>query len=110
MQNWLIGWGLGIILGALIGRAAARDSMLQKPIRGGALAKVLHYVACSLLMAGAPTALLITVLYGEAKFVPRLLTILGVILTNLAVAGLCLIGYAALESRAGTDTQPKAQS
>lgn len=97
MQNWMIAWGIGLGLGLLIGVFAARDSIKEKSIQGGTLAKVFHYLATSLIVSGAPTALLVTIFYGEGGFIRRLLTVLGVILTNLAVAGVFLVLYAAIE-------------
>jgi hypothetical protein len=98
MANWMIGWLLGVALGLLLGRWIARDSAKAKPVQGG-MAAVLHYLACSLIVAGAPTALAVVILNSEVKFVPRLLTVVALVFFNLLVAALCLIGQAALESR-----------
>jgi hypothetical protein len=100
MPNWMIFWGVGLALGLVIGFFAARDSAKEKPIRGGLPAKVCHYLAASLIVSGAPTALLVSIFYGQGGFLTRLLTVLGIILINLAVAAVLLLGYAVFEIRA----------
>jgi hypothetical protein len=103
MQNWMIAWGVGLALGLVIGAFAARDSHREKPIRGGMPAKVFHYLAASLIVSGAPTALLVTFFLGHGGILTRFLTILGIILVNLAAAFGCLMLYALFESRAQPD-------
>ncbi len=104
MPNWAIAWAVGLLIGLIIGRFAARDSNREKPVIGGPVARVAHYLACSLIMAGAPTALLVTLTYGEAKFFPRLLTAVGIVFTNLAVAAVCLLVAAAFEKSVAQPT------
>lgn len=73
MPNWSIALIVGGLIGLFLAHWVARDSIRSKPIQGGASAKLFHYLACGLLVAGAPSALIATLLYGQLHFFPRLL-------------------------------------
>lgn len=106
MPNWLIAWVIGLAFGLVIGRAGARDSAKADPIRGGTLARAFHYAACALIFAVPWTALLGSLFLGEGKFIPRVLTALGLVLMDLALAALCLLAYGALEAPARAGIAP----
>lgn len=73
MSDWLIAVIIGAALGLLIGVKIARDSNARQPVRGGMLARVLHYLACSgltgmlpFIIAGIIVGLPILLLFGTA--------------------------------------------
>jgi hypothetical protein len=97
MERWQLLWLVGIGIGAILGLLVARKSHRTLPITGGSMGHVFHYIACLLIMANAPTALLVTIFLGYGGFLTRLLTALPLVFGNLAVAAVCLIGYAMSE-------------
>jgi hypothetical protein len=99
MPNWLIALLLGGAFGLIVGVFAARKSAKEKPIRGGTLAKLFHYLGASAFVAVAPTVLVGSYLY-KLHFFPRLLRGIGLGFGLLAVAAVCLILYAVFEAPA----------
>lgn len=47
MENWLVAVLIGLGVGLLLGIKIAQDSNKKQPVRGGIVAQVLHYLACS---------------------------------------------------------------
>ena len=99
MPNWLIAITIGGAFGLVFGIFVSRKSAAQKPIRGGTVAQVFHYLGASAFMSVAPTVLVCSFLY-KLHFFPRLLRGIGTGFGMLAIAAVCLILYAAFEVRA----------
>ncbi len=99
MPNWAIALIIGGLIGLFLARWVARDSIQSKPIQSGGAAKFFHYLACGMLVAGAPSALTATILYNQLHFFPRLLRGVAVGFTDVGLAALCLIVFAVFESR-----------
>ncbi|RPJ02357.1 MAG: hypothetical protein EHM39_02045 [Chloroflexi bacterium] len=89
MADWLISLFIGIALGLVLGIKIARDSNKKQPVRGGVVAQVIHYLACSgltgmlpFIIAGLIVGLPFLVLFGTAV---GFLVMTGVFLLLLAV-------------------------
>jgi len=85
---------VGGVLGLLTGIFVARKSAAEKPIRGGALASLFHYLGASASVAVLPTILIGTFVY-RLGFGRNILLAVGM----LAVAAVCLLLYAFFESQ-----------
>jgi len=98
MENWLMAIVTGVFLGLLIGVKIARDSSARQPVRGGAFARLFHYLACAGL-----TGMLPFIITGIAVGLP-FLTLFGTALALgfLACTGLFLLVYAGFEARTGS--------
>jgi hypothetical protein len=47
MNDWLIAVLIGAAIGLALGVKIARDSNAKQPVRGGAFARLFHYLACA---------------------------------------------------------------
>lgn len=57
MNEWLIAVLIGVAFGLVIGIKIARDSHQKEPIKGGAPAQAVHYLAGALLTSVPPFAI-----------------------------------------------------
>lgn len=87
---------VGGVLGLLAGIFVARKSAAEKPIRGGVLASLFHYLGASASVTILPTILIGTFIY-RLGLVRNLLLAIGMV----AVSAVCLLLYAVFESRIG---------
>ncbi len=97
---WLITLAIGSAFGLIVGYFAARKSAAKKPIQGGPLANVFHYLGSSAFVAAAPTVL-IGVIFFRLHFGTSISLALGL----LALTVVSLIIYAAVEVRAAGSAQ-----
>src|SRR5260221_11480647 len=58
MPTWTYAVLIGAIVGLIGGYFVARKSVAEKPLRGGTLATVFHYLGASAFCAAAPTVLI----------------------------------------------------
>ncbi len=91
----LVGGAIGLIVGWFIAQTSAKE----KPIKGGPLASLFHYLAASAFVAVAPTVLVGAILY-RAHFFPRLIQGIGLGLTLLVTAAVFMLLYAVFEAPA----------
>ncbi|MCC7448176.1 MAG: hypothetical protein IT324_12225 [Anaerolineae bacterium] len=94
MANWQYALLIGAVIGLLFGILVSRKSIKEKPVQGGPLAKVFHYLGASAFVSTAPT-----VLVGAIVYKLPFLTDLGLAFGLLATAFILLILYALFESR-----------
>ncbi len=99
LPNWAVALLVGGAIGLIVGVFLARRSAKEQPIKGGPLANLFHYLAASAFVGVAPTVLIGTALY-HAPFFPRLLQGIGLGLTLLATAAVCMLLYAVFEAPA----------
>ena len=94
MSPSLIAVLAGAVIGLILGIFVARKSAAEKPIRGGSLANVFHYVGASASVAVLPTILIGTFIYrlGLAR---NVLLAIGMV----AVSAVCLLLYAVFEAQ-----------
>jgi uncharacterized membrane protein len=95
LPNWLITLLIGGALGLIVGVFAARRSAAQKPIKGGPVASVFHYLGASAFIAVAPT-----VLCGVFVYRLPFLGSVGLGVGLLALVAVCLVVYGVFEVRA----------
>lgn len=91
MENWLIAVLIGAALGLLLGIKIARDSNKKQPVRGGLLAQVFHYIACSGLSGMLPF-----VIAGIIIGLP-FLALFGTAVGFLVLTGVSLLVYATFD-------------
>lgn len=94
MSDWLLAVIIGLALGLAIGAKLARDSKRKQGLRGGSASEALHYLACAGVASVFPF-----VLAGAVLGLP-FLTLLGTGVGLLALVGLLLLAFAALEQAA----------
>ncbi len=92
---WLTTLAIGSVFGLIVGYFAARTSAARKPIKGGPLANLFHYLGSSAFVAAAPT-----VLIGVIFFRLPFWTSMGLAFGLLALVAVCLIVYGAFEVNA----------
>jgi len=100
MANWQIALAIGLTIGVIGALWISRSSARKQPIRGGATAKVLHYLGCAFQTASAPTALATAILLRDVHLIPRLLTGIGLAFGCVGASLICLFVLAILENRA----------
>ncbi|MEP7289956.1 MAG: hypothetical protein ABI947_29775 [Chloroflexota bacterium] len=99
MPTWLLALCLDVVIGLTLGIFVARRSEAEKPIKGGTLAKVFHFLGATAFMFTAPTVLICAVILRY----PLLRNVLiGV--GSLACAAIFLLIYAYFEARAAKFT------
>ena len=86
-----------VAFGLIVGYFVARKSNAEKPIKGGTLAQVFHYLGAATFVAVAPSVLLNGIVL-KLHFVPNVLSAMAM----LAVAGIFLIIHAVFEAPATT--------
>ncbi|MBN1202106.1 MAG: hypothetical protein JXJ20_09645 [Anaerolineae bacterium] len=96
MDNWLLAIVIGMAFGLLIGIKIARDSNAEAPVRGGALASALHYLACAGMASMLP--FIITGLVIGLPF----LKLFGTAVGFLVLTGAFLLLYAIFERQTAT--------
>lgn len=94
MENWQMALLIGGVFGLIFGIFVTRKSNHEKPVKGGPLANVFHYLGASLFVSAAPT-----VLIGAVVYKLPFLTDVGLAFGLLAVAFVCLLIYALFEAR-----------
>jgi len=57
MNDWLLAVLIGVVIGLLLGVKTSRDAGKKLPVKGGIVAQVFHYLACSGFTSVAPFAL-----------------------------------------------------
>lgn len=87
MNEWLIALVIGAALGLVIGIKIARDSNEKEPVKGGAVAQLIHYLACAMLTSVPPY--IITGLILGVGFIQLAGT--GVVMLALTYAFLLLL-------------------
>jgi uncharacterized membrane protein len=92
VQAVLIGGGIGIVMGFFV----ARRSASTKPIQGGALAHILHYLGAVCAVAPAPIVLVGAILY-KLPFAQSA----GLCCGSLALGFVMLLFFAYMEVKAG---------
>src|SRR5712671_5185887 len=92
MPNWIYAPLIGGIFGLVLGYFVARKSAAEKPIRGGTLGSIFHYLGASAFVSVAPTVLIAAVIY-RLGFARDLILAFGM----LAVSAVCLLIHAAIE-------------
>jgi uncharacterized membrane protein len=97
LPTWAVALLIGGAIGLVVGWFVAQESAKEKPIRGGPLASLFHYLAASAFVSIAPTVLVGAILY-HAHFFPRLLQGIGLGITWLVTAAVFMLLYAVLES------------
>ncbi len=102
MLTWAYAVLIGAIFGLIGGYFVARKSVAEKPLRGGTLATVFHYLGASAFCAAAPTVLIGAVIY-RLGFLRDVILGFGL----LAIAALCLLIYATAEVRVVPATEQK---
>ena len=95
LPAWLITLVIGGVFGLIVGYFAARTSAARKPIQGGPLANLFHYLGSSAFVAAAPTVL-IGVIFFRLKFLTSIALAFGL----LGLVAVCLIIYGCFEVRA----------
>ena len=102
MSDWLLAVVIGIGFGLTLGIKIARDSQAKQAVRGGALAQVLHYLACAGL-----TGMLPFIIAGIIMGVP-FVTLFGTAVGFLVVVAALLLLFGAVERMAppAPDTGP----
>ena len=98
LTNWQIALLIGGAIGLILGYFVTRKSEKEKPVQGGTVARVFHYLGASAFVAIAPTMLIGSFLY-KLHFFPRLLRGLGLGFGLMAIAAVCLLIYAAVEAQ-----------
>jgi hypothetical protein len=95
LPNWFAVLLIGGAFGLIVGVFAARRSAAQKPVKGGLVANVFHYLGASAFVAVAPTVLI-------GVFVYRLpfLSSVGLGVGLLALVAVCLVIYGVFEVQA----------
>ncbi|MBN2303280.1 MAG: hypothetical protein JXQ72_02305 [Anaerolineae bacterium] len=91
MNSWLLAIIIGAACGLVIGVKIARDSNREQPVLGGLLAQVFHYLACAGL-TGMPPFIIAGIIVGLS-----FLKLFGTAVGFLAVTGMLLLIYAAVE-------------
>jgi hypothetical protein len=99
MPDWVNPVLIGVAFGLVLGIFVARKSNAEKPVKGGVLAQAAHYLGASLFVSAAPTVLIGAIVY-RLPFVNNIVVALGI----LAMAGISLIIYAAVELSAEKQT------
>ena len=99
LPTWAVALLIGGVIGLIAGWFVAQKSAKEKPIKGGPLASLFHYLASSAFVAIAPTVLVGAILY-HAHFFPRLLQGIGLGLTLLVTAAVFMLLYAVIEAPA----------
>ncbi len=94
MANWQYALLIGGVIGLLFGIFVSRKSIKEKPVQGGPLANVFHYLGASAFVSAAPT-----VLVGAIVYKLPFLTDLGLAFGLLATAFICLLVYALFEAQ-----------
>ncbi len=92
MPNWVYTLLIGAVIGLILGYFVARKSAAEKPIRGGTLASIFHYLGASAFVSVAPTVLIAAVIY-RLGFARDLILVFGL----LAISAVCLLIHAAFE-------------
>ena len=92
MPNWVYALLIGGVIGLILGYFVARKSAAEKPIRGGMLASLFHYLGASAFVSVAPTVLIAAVIY-RLGFARDLILAIGM----LAISAVCLLIHAAFE-------------
>jgi uncharacterized membrane protein len=95
LPNWILTLLIGGALGLIVGVFAARRSTAQKPIKGGPVASVFHYLGAAAFVAIAPT-----VLCGVFVYRLPFLGSVGLGVGLLALVAVCLVVYGMFEVRA----------
>ncbi|WP_119065776.1 hypothetical protein [Aggregatilinea lenta] len=91
MGNWLLAVLIGVVIGLALGIKIAQDSNNKQPVRGGAVAQTLHYLACAAMMSVLP--FIITGIIVGLKFVVLLSTGVGL----MVLTGAFLLLEASIE-------------
>jgi len=100
MPIWIYAILIGAAIGLIGGYFVARKSAAEKPLKGGTLATVFHYLGASAFVAAAPTVLVASVIY-RLGFLRDVILGFGL----LAMAAVCLLIYAAVEVQASPAAQ-----
>ncbi len=95
LPAWLMALIIGGVFGLIVGVFVARTSAARKPIKGGPLANLFHYLGSSAFVAAAPT-----VLIGAIVYRLPFLSSIGLAFGLLAFVAICLIIYGAFEVQA----------
>src|SRR5260221_5549540 len=101
MPNWVYTLLIGGVIGLILGYFVARKSAAEKPIRGGTLASIFHYLGASAFVSVAPTVLIAAVIY-RLGFTRDLILAIRL----FAISAACLLIHAALavQSQPATTT------
>jgi len=91
MSEWLIAIIIGAAIGFVIGIKIARDSNAKKPVMGGPVAQLFHYLACAGL-----TGMLPFIIVGLIVGLP-FLKLFGTALGFLAATAIFLVIHATVE-------------
>jgi uncharacterized membrane protein len=106
LPAWAVALPVGGAIGLIVGWFVAQKSAKEKPIKGGPLASLFHYLAASAFVAVAPTVLVGAILY-RAHFFPRLFQGIGLGLILLVTAAVFMLLHAVFEAPAGgREAQP----
>ena len=92
MANWVYTLLIGGVIGLILGYFVARKSAAEKPILGGIVADLFHYLGASAFVAVAPTVLIAAVIF-RLGFARDLILAFGM----LAISAVCLLIHAAFE-------------
>src|SRR5262245_24392308 len=95
MPTWAYAVLIGAVIGLIGGYFVAGKSAAEKPLKGGTLGTVFHYLGASAFVAAAPTVLVAAVIY-RLGFLRDVILGFGL----LAIAAVCLVIYAAVEVQA----------
>src|SRR5258705_7391198 len=95
MPTWANAVLIGLTVGLIFGVFVARKSAAEKPIKGGPLGQVLHYLGAALFVSTAPMVLVAGIVY-HYPLLSNLLLALGM----LASSAVFLLLYAAVELNA----------
>ena len=102
MPHWSIAMLCGGVFGLVFGLFVSRKSATEKPVRGGSVATLFHYLGASAFVATAPT-----VLIGAVIFRYGLIRDLALAATMLAIAGVLLLIHATFEAQVKPSIEAK---
>ena len=92
MPNWVYPPLIGGVIGLILGYFVARKSAAEKPIRGGTVANIFHYLGAAAFVSVAPTVLIAAMIF-RLGFARDLILAIGL----LAISAVCLLIHAAIE-------------
>ena len=99
IPNWQLALLVGGSIGLILAPHIRRGSLARQPVQGGAIAQILHFLACALQTSATPVGFAAALLLRDDLPLNRL--VIGTILAlGCSLLGLLiLIPFGALESR-----------